>query len=133
MVPSRQALREAEDYYLRTGEELEGFLSEEHGFLPRKPAELSLPDSHRAWDEIAAALPSLWRDIGVRAAVRELPPLRGTEDVLPARYVRRASTLLSVVAHSYVHSDRDRSADLPPALVQAWDDVARRVGKPEPF
>ncbi len=130
---SRVALLKAEDYFRRTGDELEGFLSEECGFLPRLEAERELPASHRAWDEIAAALPSLWRDIGVRAAVRDLPPLRGTEDVLPARYVRRASTLLSVVAHSYVHSDRDRSADLPPALVQAWDDVGRRLGKPEPF
>jgi sulfite reductase (NADPH) flavoprotein alpha-component len=130
---SRDALLVAEDHFRRTGNELEGFLSEECGFLPRVEPELELPPSHRAWDEIAAALPTLWRDIGVRAAVRDLPPLRGTEDVLGARYVRRASTLLSVVAHSYVHSDRDRTGDLPPALVQAWDDIGRRVGKPEPF
>lgn len=133
MVLSRQVLREAEDYYLRTGDELEGFLSEETGFLPRRAAELSLPDSHRAWDEIAAALPALWRDLGVRAAVRELPALRGTEDVLPARYVRRASTILSFLAHSYVHSERDPYGDLPVALEQAWDDVGRRLGKPEGF
>ncbi len=133
MVPSRQALNEAEDYFRRTGDELEGFLSEEHGFLPRDPPELSLPESHAAWDEIAAALPSLWRDIGVRAAVRELPALRGTEEVLPARYVRRASTVLSIVAHSYVYSERDPYGELPGALAQAWDDVGRRLGGTRPF
>jgi cytochrome b involved in lipid metabolism/ferredoxin-NADP reductase len=133
MVLSRQVLTEAEDYYLRTGDELEGFLSEETGFLPRRAAELSLPDSHRAWDEIAAALPALWRDLGVRAAVRELPALRGTEDVLPSRYVRRASTILSILAHSYVYSERDPYGDLPVVLEQAWADVGRRLGKPEPF
>ncbi|MEA2273131.1 MAG: hypothetical protein QOI98_1839, partial [Solirubrobacteraceae bacterium] len=133
MVLSRQVLSEADDYYLRTGDELQGFLSEEHGFLPRDPPELSLPRSHRAWDELAAALPSLWRDLGVRAAVRELPELRGTEDVLPARYVRRASTVLSMLAQSYVHSERDPCGEMPGVLDQAWDDVGRRLGKPEPF
>jgi len=133
MVLSRQVLREAEDYYLRTGDELEGFLSEESGFLPRQAPELSLPESHRAWDEIATALPALWRDLGVRAAVRELPTLRGTEDVLPSRYVRRASTILSFLAHSYVYSERDPYGELPVALEQAWDDVGCRLGKPEAF
>ena len=133
MILSRQVLTEAEEYYRRTGDELEGFLSEETGFLPRRPPERSLPESHKAWDEIAAALPALWRDLGVRAAVRELPALRGTEDVLPARYVRRASTILSFLAHSYVYSERDPYGDLPVELEQAWDDVGRRLGKPEPF
>ena len=133
LVPSRQALNEAEAYYLRTGDELEGFLSEETGFLPRIAPELTLPDSHRAWDEIASSLPSLWRDVGVRAAVEELPPLRGTDDVLPTRYVSRASTILGMVAHSYVHSERDPSGGLPAVLHRAWDDVGRRLGKPEPF
>ena len=133
MVPSRQVLNEAEDYHLRTGDELEGYLSEERGFLPRNAPELSLPESHRAWDEVAAGLPSLWRDLGVRAAVRGLPALRGTEDVLPPRYVRRASTVLSMLAHSYVYSERDPYGELPEVLEQAWSDVGRRLGKPEPF
>lgn len=133
MLPSRQALSDAEDYYRRTGDELEGFLSEETGFLPRQTPELSLPESHRAWDEIAARLPSLWRDVGVRAAVHELPLLRGTAEALATRYVRRASTILGMVAHSYVHSERDPHGELPDVLLRPWDDLGRRLGKSEPF
>jgi cytochrome b involved in lipid metabolism len=133
VVPSRQALHAAEEYYLRTGDEFQGFLSEQRGFLPRNATELSLPASHRTWDEIAAALPALWRDIGVRAAIRDLPPLRATEDELPAQYVRRASTILSMLAHSYTYSELGSPSPIPPVLEQAWTDVARRLGRAEPY
>lgn len=132
-LPSRLALQEAEDHYARTGAELEGYLSEKSGFLPREPPELALPDSHKAWDEVAAELPTLWRDLGVRAAIHDLPELRGSEDALPARYVRRASTILALLCHSYVYSEREPYGEMPPVIGQAWDDVGRRLGKPEPF
>jgi sulfite reductase alpha subunit-like flavoprotein len=133
VVPSRQVLNEAEEHYLRTGNEFEGFLSEQRGFLPRNPPELSLPASHRAWDEIAAALPSLWRDVGVRAAVRDLPPLRATEAELPATHIRRAATILGMLAHSYTYSELGSPSPLPPVLEQPWSDVASRLGRSEPY
>jgi indoleamine 2,3-dioxygenase/cytochrome b5-like protein len=133
VVASRRVLDQAESYYTRTGDECRGFLSEEHGFLPRKRAEPSLPESHRAWDEIAAALPALWRDVGVRAAVDSLPRLSATEEDLPDRYLRRATTILSMLAHSYTYSELGDKRPLPPMLEDPWREATSRLGRSEPY
>ena len=133
MVASRRVLHEADAFFERTGTEHRGFLSEDHGFLPRRPTPMSLPSSHRAWDEIAAALPSLWRDVAVRPAVEELPLLHATADHLSDDAVRRAAVILGTLAHSYVRSDLAPNGELPPSLAQPWEEVAGRLGRPEAF
>ena len=52
-------LRDADRAELEAGHPHDGFLSLAYGFLPRGSSLLSLPPSHRAWDECAAEVPSL--------------------------------------------------------------------------
>jgi cytochrome b involved in lipid metabolism len=108
-----------------------GFLSESHGFLPRVPPPLELPESHRAWDEAAARLPELWRTVSVREALAALPVLDA--DALPDESVWRASCLLGILAHSYVRVETRPAGDLPPSIQRPWDQLARRLGRPRPF
>ena len=132
-VPSRAVLRRAEETRAETGLELGGFLSEAQGFLPSIPRPEAFPSSHAAWDEITAALPSLWRDVGVRKASGELPLLRGTAAALPDEHLWRASSVLGMLAHSYVRSEIDPPDTLPPTIQVPWEEVSTRLGREEPF
>jgi ferredoxin-NADP reductase len=130
MVPSRVVLREAERD-VDVGHENLGFLSESHGFLPKLPPRLRLPDSHRAWDDMAAELPELWRTVSVREALAELPTLDASG--LAEADVWRASSLLSIFAHSFVRVETRPAGDLPRSIQSPWDQITERLGRTRPF
>jgi sulfite reductase alpha subunit-like flavoprotein len=130
IVPSRGVLLRAERD-VDAGHESLGFLSESHGFLPRTPPPLRLPDSHRAWDDAAEQLPELWRMVSVREALAELPTLDAME--LADADVWRASCLLSILAHSFVRVETRPAGDLPASIQRPWDQITQRLGRRRPF
>jgi sulfite reductase (NADPH) flavoprotein alpha-component len=97
-----------------------GFLSERWGLLPPEPPLTALPDSHRAWDEVAANLPDLYRTQTVRAAIDALPLLDANADALPDRYVWRASSLLGMFAHAYFRAEPEQPLALPESIERPW-------------
>jgi sulfite reductase (NADPH) flavoprotein alpha-component len=128
VVPSRQVLTEIED----TRHEHLGPLSSAHGFLLSSPPPTSFPPSHRAWDDLAAELPSLWRDVAVRGAVSDLPVLPAGATDLPDEFLWRASMVLGSLAYSYARCDiddlhRPAPVPLPVAIALPWTEVARRM------
>lgn len=132
-VPSRIVLRDIE----AEGRPHLGPVSEAHGFMPAEPPDLALPAAFAAWDEAAAALPSLWRDTAVRPAIeRDLPALDATE--LPDASLRRAAVVLGALAYSYVRCHLDHLHEpapiaVPEHLAGPWRDVSRRIGREAPF
>ena len=130
-APARAVLRRAEQAAEAAGHENLGFLSEAHGFLPREQPRRELPASHRAWDELAAELPALWRTVAVRRALAELPVL--STDELPDADLWRASCLLSIFAHSFVRVELRPGGELPPAIRRPWDELALRLERPKRF
>ena len=131
-VPSGRALLAATRENQRLGHENLGFLSPEHGFLPAAPPRHTLPASHGAWDEVAAALPALFRELGLRRAIDELPVLPAGPDDLADADLLRAATVLGVLSHAYHYVNVTRPAGLPPSLALPWQEVRRRLGRPQP-
>jgi len=132
-APARVALEAVVAANRRRGNENAGFLSEEHGFLPSTPPLLALPPAFKAWDEIAAQLPALWRSINVRAALRELPVLDASEENLPDDCLMRASVILSMLAHSYHRiSDEAPTQPMPAGVQEPWEQVSRRLERLAP-
>lgn len=133
VAPSQTILSQAGALNAQLGHENLGFLSEQHGLIPTARPLTSMPLSHRDWDDLATQLPMLFRTLGVRGAVDELPLLRAGEDDLADRYLLRAAALLSIIAHSYVRSQQAVPADLPACVRVPWEDVSRRLRRPMPF
>ena len=128
---SRAVLRRVERERAETGNENRGFLSIAQGFLPTERPRLALPESHRAWDDLARELPALWRAVSVREAVEAMPVLDADE--LPEEDLWRASCLMSIVAHSYVRAELRPYDSLPPSVREPWDAIARRLDRPRAF
>jgi sulfite reductase alpha subunit-like flavoprotein len=134
VVSSRSVLTEAERTNAELGHENLGFLSEAMGVLPAAPPLQVLPPSHRAWDQVAADLPRLWRDVAVRRTLDDLPVLDAGPDALPEESVWRASALMSILAHSYVRSELRASPELlPPTIRTPWEQLTARLDRPRPF
>jgi sulfite reductase alpha subunit-like flavoprotein len=132
-VPSRRAL-DAADRDSRTSDAgLHGYLSEDCGFLPRRAPSLALPPSHRAWDDLAGELPVLFRTLGFRDAARGLPVLDAGPAALPDDDVRRATTVLGILAHSWHRVEPAAPPPLPDAIARPWGQVCARLGRPRPF
>lgn len=131
-VPARAVLLEATARSERDGNENRGFLSESHGFLPRQAPPMALPASHKAWDDIAAALPELFRTLTLRAAYDAMPVLPATAEALPDDALLRASALLGISAHAYFYADPEPPAALPPGISHPWQEVSDRLGRPAP-
>ncbi len=100
--------------------------------MPVTPPQLHLPQSHRAWDEVAAQLPNLYRVLGVRRTLDALPILSAHADHLPDHYLLRASAMLSILAHAYVRTGPDNSNVLPDVIREPWETVTRRLGRRAP-
>ena len=132
-VASRRVLSEIE---AENAEHL-GSVSTAHGFLPRRPPSLSLPASHAAWDEAAAEIPSLWRDLSGRTTLRQLPMLSAEPEDLPDGDLWRASVVLSALAYTYARCDVDdlhapAPFDIPACIAEPWTRVAERMGRRGP-
>ncbi|TKK89371.1 FHA domain-containing protein [Herbidospora galbida] len=131
-VAARRVVEGAEAFNRRAGHELDGFLSFAHGFLPAEPPLLAFPESHRAWDEMTARLPELFRGLSLRRAFDAMPVLDARPEALPDRYLLRASTMLGVFAHAYQYMAVDPPKALPDSLLRPWTTVSRRLGKKQP-
>jgi sulfite reductase alpha subunit-like flavoprotein len=132
VAPSSEVLRQSEHLNRQYGNENLGFLSESSGFLPYNPPLQQMPESHRAWDEMAQALPNLHKTLELRRALDALPHLSGTTQAFPDEYLLRASSLLGVFAHAYYHIQID-PAPIPANIMQPWTDVSYRLSKEQPY
>jgi hypothetical protein len=131
-IPARQVLTRATARSERDGHENLGFLSETHGFLPREAPRLSLPTSHRAWDETAARLPELFRTLSLRATFEAMPVLPATDEALPDDALLRAAAILGISAHAYFYADPYAPEALPASIVEPWKEVSDRLDRPGP-
>ncbi|KAI2485928.1 Cytochrome b5 hemesteroid binding domain [Pyrenophora tritici-repentis] len=125
-IEGAQRLNEANQH------ENEGFLSYESGFMPSISPATRLPEGFRSWDQLAASLPELLRDQTLRATVDGLAVLPTDAKSLPDKYLQRASTLVSIVSHAYVHADMAGPAPLPTCLSQPWAEITTRLGHEKP-
>ncbi len=94
----------------RLGHENRGSLSTAFGFVPAQPPRTRLPESHRAWDDLAAQLPQLHTDMAVRTVLSRMSVLGAGPDALPVEALQRAATVLGILGHAYGHmlTPRDR-------------------------
>lgn len=148
-VPARAVLTALTERQARVGHSEEGFVSLSHGFLPVDPPLRALPPSHRAWDDIAAELPALYRMAGVRRAVEALPLLPTGPEHLPAEALCRAAAVVGILAHAYAREremarvplsggdalarygfDADKEGKLPACLELPWHALGLRLGRP---
>ncbi len=130
--PSRTVLDVAQATNLRLAHENLGFLSAENGLMPRSQPRQALPGSHRAWDDVAAELPDLYRRLAVRTRVDTLPELPAGGDALPSEYLLRAASLLGILAHAYWWEDPDPPGRMPAALAVPWREISERLSRPAP-
>lgn len=147
--PPRALLERLSARQAQLGHGEEGFVSIRHGFLPITPPIASLPRSHAAWDQVAAELPRLFRDGGLRRTLESLPPLPADPDHLEDGALCRAASLLGIFAHAYARErdaarrpltggdalarfgfEEDREGRLPPQIEAPWRTVCLRLGRP---
>jgi sulfite reductase (NADPH) flavoprotein alpha-component len=131
-VASRTVLETAQAHNREVGHENLGFLTESHGNIPSSPPLLALSPSHRAWDEIGAQLPRLFKSVTLRRAFDDLPVLSAAPDDLPDTELLRASTLLGMFAHSYHRVQQLPADSLPPSIQRPWDQVSARLDRSAP-
>jgi hypothetical protein len=117
---------------------LDGDLTFDHGFMPRTVASSPLTGPYAAWEQVAARLPELAFAPSAQAIIADLPPLTAGPDDLPDHQVKRAATVLGLLAHSYWRfgvtrmyrsRNRDISDHLPSVIKQPWQQVCRRLGR----
>ncbi|WP_256237338.1 hypothetical protein [Lentzea flaviverrucosa] len=117
---------------------LDGDLTVDHGFMPRTVANSPLTGPHAAWEQAAARLPELAFSPNAQAIIADLPPLAVGPDDLPDHQVKRAATVLGLLAHSYwrfgvarmyMSRNRDIPDQLPSVIKQPWEQVCRRLGR----
>jgi cytochrome b involved in lipid metabolism len=132
-VTAGTVLREAERHDGRAGHRNLGPLSTDHGFLPPPGSNTRLPDSHAAWDEVAAALPELHRSLTLRGELDRLPILPADPESLPDTALQRAATILGLLAHAYHHLSPTRPAGPPPPVAVPWAQVCRRLDRSGPY
>lgn len=132
-VPSRTALTEAERVNREAGHEVAGFVSSAHGFVPVNEPALALPASHQAWDDVAGALPELFRTVRVRQAIAALPLLDASPDALADEHLLRAATILSILGHAWVRIEVADGGEIHPSVLEPWTEVCQRMGRSEAF
>ena len=130
-APARIVLEQAAATNERLGHDNLGSLSYSHGFLPKREPLKALPAGYVAYDQIAAAIPALFRTYSVRKTVGDLPIL--SLDDLPDEYLLRASSLFSILAHVYWYSEPEPpEAGIPPQIQLPWEAITRRLDRPAP-
>ena len=130
IIPSRYVLSSATATAESLGHENLGFLSETHGFMPSQPPLLRLPPAYQAWDDIVDSLPDLYRTLGLRAALEQMPTLSADSETLPDKYLLRASMIISILGHAYFRIQTDPPDKLPDSIMQPWQKITQRLGRP---
>lgn len=128
-VPGAKVLAAADAHYEATGNENTGFLSFEHGFMPRKPPLKSLSATHAAWDQAASELPRMYEDLSLRRRIESLPMLSGRSDALPDEEVLRATAILAMLSHAYWYAEVHPPEELPQVLRRPWAELRKRLGR----
>ncbi|AKF09356.1 cytochrome b5 domain-containing protein [Sandaracinus amylolyticus] len=129
VIPSRAVLDESDRDYETLGHENRGFLSDLHGFMPREQPATSMPASHRAWDEVAAQLPALYRTLKLRREIDALPILDASAEHLADEHLLRASMVLAMLSHAYHYVEAHPPGRHPDALTRPWAQVRERLGR----
>jgi hypothetical protein len=120
---------------------LEGELSLEHGFIPKRPTFPRLPASHGIWDELAEELPALFLSNRAQSVLERLPQLSAAPEALPDAALTRAAVILSALGHAYWRFGPERffpqritqvSTELPQCILHPWSEVSRRLGRHQP-
>jgi hypothetical protein len=132
LAPAQRTLRAYERINQRAGHENVGFLSESHGFLPVEPPLQQLAARFASWDEVAADLPVLYRELGVRRRLEALSVLDASRDALPKPQLLRACALLGMLAHAYWYADSRPPRALPDAISVPWAQLRARLGRSQP-
>lgn len=127
--PALALVRHAEERNERNRHENLGFLSLERGFLPRADPRLRLPNTHRAWDEVAAELPQLYASLNVRERIDELPLLDASKRNLADEDVLRATALVAILCHAYWYCKPTATSQLPEVLAKPWAQLRARLGR----
>lgn len=131
VVPTRKVMENAIETNQRLGHENLGSLSYTHGFLPPTEPLRALPDSHHAWDEAAAAFPRLLRNFSVRRELNDLPLLSAYD--LPEKYLVRASSIISIMAHLYWYSEPTEPENgIPHVIQKPWEEISERLDRIAP-
>lgn len=133
IAPARLVLEAAQAANDALGHDNLGSLSYSHGFLPRREPDKALPSSHRAWDQMAAAIPFHFRTFSMRRAVGELPLLSALANDLPDESLLRASSLFSILAHAYWYAEPEApEGGIPPQIQIPWEQITQRLDRPAP-
>jgi sulfite reductase (NADPH) flavoprotein alpha-component len=120
-------MRQAERFNAVAGHENRGFLSWSHGFVPKNAPLTGLAPAFAAWDELAAELPLLYRDLSLRRRVHELPLLDASSPELEEPALLRACALLALVAHAYWYVEPSPPEALPRAIQAPWQELRARL------
>lgn len=133
MIPARRILVEAEAENKRLGHENLGFLSESHGFMPVALPNLQLSSpTHAVWDELAAALPEMFRRLTLRRTLDAMPILSAAPDALPDSDLLRASVIFGIFAHAYHYVQPEAYERIPEAVQRPWQEISQRLQQPAP-
>lgn len=117
----------------------DGNLSLRYGFLPPHLDVRPLGPVHEAWEDAAAMLPELAFSSRAQRVLDGIPVLPADARHLPDGQLKRAVTLLGMIAHAYWRFGLDRlysprnndvSSHLPDGIRLPWDEVCRRIGRP---
>jgi len=117
---------------------LDGDLTIDHGFMPRLVVNSPLSGPYAAWEQVAARLPELAFDPKAQTILADLPLLAAGPFDLPDNQVKRAATVLGLLAHSYwrfgvarmyVARNSNIPDQLPAAIKRPWHQVCRRLGR----
>jgi sulfite reductase (NADPH) flavoprotein alpha-component len=135
VAPSQLILDKAEQLIAGygSGHPSDNYLSRAYGFTVTTPPLLTLPESHSVWDEFAAELPD-WVNLGInRERIEKIPLLDASEASLPAKYLSRAITILTILSHAYYAGDFMSGAkiitSLPSFLLEPLQTLAKRMGR----
>ncbi|MFK7826572.1 MAG: gamma-glutamylcyclotransferase [Oligoflexales bacterium] len=128
-IPSRAILDYAEKINSSLQHENLGFLSIEHGFMPKYPPKTSLPSEFIIWDQMIRQLPNLYRSLELRKMIDEMPFLDASENHLGDAYLLRAASVIAMLSHAYAYTETNKTEVLPLNLSKPWNQIRKRLGR----
>ena len=128
-IPSRVVLDHAEKVNNSLQHENLGFLSIEHGFMPKFPPKMDLPAEFMIWDQMVRQLPNLYRSLELRKMLDDMPVLDASDKFLGDTYLLRAASVLAMLSHAYAYTETNKLDRLPVSLSKPWEQVRNRLGR----